>query len=193
MNNIFVISGPSGSGKSTLIKMLRNEFACINFSVSHTTRKKRDVEVDSKDYHFVSKKEFSEMIEKELFAEWAKVHNEFYGTSNEEIDRKSTGEKILVLDIDVQGARMIKKKFPSSCLIFIKPPSLKELGARLLKREKILSKDYKERLNIAEEEMKKSNFYYKIIINDVLLDSFDELKKIFQNYKSEFILEKDRL
>ena len=188
MNNIFVVSGPSGSGKSTLIKMLRNEFECTSFSVSYTTRKMREGEIDKRDYYFISKEKFFKMIKKELFAEWAKVHNEFYGTSIYEIDRKSKGDKILILDIDVQGGKIIKNKFPSSCLVFIKPPSIDELKKRLLKREKVLSLDYKQRIVIAEEEMKKSSFYDKVIINDDLTDSFNELKDVFQDYKSRFVL-----
>ncbi|MCK5221496.1 MAG: guanylate kinase [Candidatus Aminicenantes bacterium] len=190
MNKIFVISGPSGSGKSTLIKMLTKEHDCILFSVSHTTREKREGEVDSEDYYFISRESFRDMIEKELFAEWAEVHDEFYGTSIREIEKKSTGDSILILDIDVQGAKIIKDKFPDSLHVFIMPPGIVELKKRLLKREKELNNDFRKRLVTAEEEIKigESGFYDYKITNDNIDKSYNRFKNIFRKYMRSMII-----
>jgi guanylate kinase len=111
MNSIIVISGPSGSGKSTLIRHLLQKHPEIVFSTSHTTRTKRNREIEGRDYYFVSKGQFQEMIDNGEFVEWAKVYGNYYGTSFREIEKKarSSSTKYLVLDIDVQGAKNINR------------------------------------------------------------------------------------
>ena len=190
MNKIFVISGPSGSGKSTLIKKLTDEFECINFSVSHTTRKIREGEVDSKDYHFISREKFVNMIKNNLFAEWAEVHGELYGTSINEIIEKSADEFILIMDIDVQGTEILKKKFPDAFLVFIRPPGIDDLLQRIKKREKELSSDFKKRLITAENEIRigESGFYDHLLINDKLEESYRNLKNIFRKYMESVLV-----
>ncbi len=185
MNKIFVISGPSGSGKTTLIKMLINTCEGIKFSVSHTTRKKRDNEVNSKDYYFISHKQFDKMKREKMFAEWAEVHGEFYGTSLEEIRKKSSGSDVLLLDVDVQGASMIRKYFPDSVSVFIMPPDINTLRERLLKREKAIDKNFNQRLITAEKEIAEAKLYDFIIVNDGLNDSFEKLKTLFEQYKEK--------
>lgn len=106
---IYVVSGPSGCGKSTLIKNLLSRLPGLQFSVSHTTRPRRPNEINGRDYYFVSREKFQEMKEAGAFLEWAVVHNEFYGTSWDEIKQKGNRGD-LVLDIDVQGAKQVKKK-----------------------------------------------------------------------------------
>ena len=190
MNKIFVISGPSGSGKSTLIKKLTDEFECINFSVSHTTRKIREGEVDSKDYHFISREKFVNMIKNNLFAEWAEVHCELYGTSINEIIEKSADEFILIMDIDVQGTEILKKKFPDAFLVFIRPPEIDDLLQRIKNREKELSSDFKKRLITAENEIRigESGFYDHLLINDKLEESYRNLKNIFRKYMESVLV-----
>ena len=131
MHNIIIISGPSGSGKSTLIHELLAEFPELYFSVSHTTRPMRKNEVPGKDYHFISEREFQKMLDSDQFVEWAEVHGHHYGTSWKEIRAKSGKGRTLVLDIDSQGARNIKRQFPEAMTIFVIPPSLAELKKRL--------------------------------------------------------------
>ena len=191
MNNIFVISGPSGSGKSTLISMLGKKYSEIIFSISYTTRTKRRTESDGVDYYFISEDKFLEMIRKREFAEWAKVHNQYYGTALKDIKERSKNGKILVLDIDVQGAEIIKKEFPETFLVFIKPPDMNELKERLLSREKNLDENLKERLKAAKVEMGRSGFYDRIIINDQLAESFKELESIFLFYRKSSVLKND--
>ncbi|HLP47160.1 MAG TPA: guanylate kinase, partial [Candidatus Kapabacteria bacterium] len=125
MNNLIVVSGPSGSGKSTLIRRLLQKHPELVFSTSHTTRSRREREIDGKDYHFVSTEEFRRMIESDEFVEWAQVYGNYYGTSYGEIESKTkeSQKTFLVLDIDVQGARNIKKKYPDALFVFIIPPT----------------------------------------------------------------------
>ena len=182
--NIIVISGPSGSGKSTLINRLVSEHRDIVFSVSHTTRTKRDSETDGKHYHFVSEEKFREMIAHKKFAEWARVYQNFYGTTRNEIEQKSGGEKNLVLDLDVQGAANIKKEFPSALLVFIVPPNLTELKKRLVAREKVIDRQIKTRLQTAIEELKQYNLYDCIVINDKLEEAYAVLKSIYAAYNN---------
>ncbi|MEN8221923.1 MAG: guanylate kinase [Acidobacteriota bacterium] len=185
MNKIFILSGPSGSGKSTLIKLLTQKYDFLEFSVSHTTRRIRDGESESIEYYFVSREKFKKMISMNEFAEWAEVHGELYGTSLGEITTKSTGEKILILDIDVQGAEIIKNKFPDSMLVFVMPPGLDELKKRIKKREKELSSDFLKRIKTASKEIDKSDFYDHIVINDDLEKSFKALEGVFLIYKDK--------
>ncbi len=183
-NNIIVISGPSGSGKSTLIKQLFKEHNDLKFSVSHTTRKIRKGETEDINYHYISKKNFEKMIVNKEFVEWAKVYLNYYGTSWDEIISKSENEDILVLDIDIQGAKKIKEQFNDAVLVLISPPSLSELKKRLINREKREDKDIKTRLKISLSELKEYEIYDHIIINDKLEDSFEILNSIIITYKS---------
>ena len=154
MNNIIVISGPSGSGKSTLIHLLLKEHKELSFSISYTSRKKRKNEKNGKDYHFVSKDKFKKMIDADKFVEWAEIHSNYYGTSRDEIDLKSKNDKILVLDVNSQGAKNIKKFFSNVLFIFVVPPSLKDLEKRLMKREhNKINKDIRRRLKTAKNEL----------------------------------------
>jgi len=181
--NIIVISGPSGSGKSSLIEKLFKKYE-LNFSISHTTRAIRGQENNGIDYHFVSKETFESMIEQNEFAEWAKVYLNYYGTSWEEIKNKSDKDDILILDIDIQGAKKIKKKYNEAVLILISPPSLSVLEQRLIKREKRNDNDIKTRLKIALSELEEFHIYDYIIINDDLEKAFEKLDIIFSAFKN---------
>ncbi|MFC2155198.1 guanylate kinase [Acidobacteriota bacterium] len=191
--NIIVISGPSGSGKSTLINRLVSEHRDIIFSVSHTTRPKRDSEIDGQHYHFVSEETFREMIDHNEFAEWAKVYKNYYGTSRFEIEQKSGGENNLVLDLDVQGAANIKKEFPSALFVFIVPPNLAELKKRLVAREKVIDSHIETRLKTAIEELNQYNLYDYTVINDKVDDAYAVLKSIYTTYNNATRKKKDMI
>ncbi len=177
--NIIVVSGPSGSGKSTLVNRLLSEEQDIAFAVSHTTRPKRDNEINGKHYYFVNETKFKEMIANNEFIEWAEVYRQFYGTSLAEIERKASAGKNLVLDVDVQGAGNIKTKFPHALLIFIAPPNLQELKKRLLEREKRSGRDIENRLNNVKKELENYCLYDYIVINDKLEEAYAALKSIY--------------
>ncbi len=184
MSNIIVVSGPSGSGKTTLISMLLKEHPDLIFSVSHTTRASRGKEVDGKEYYFVSEAQFLHMIEEGAFIEWAKVYDNYYGTTLAEIENKASGTRFLVLDIDVQGARIIRQKFPDAIFILVAPPSLKELEKRLLQRENVINDEFQQRLRIAREELKEYPIYDFVIINDELRKAYGVLNSIYTSCKN---------
>jgi guanylate kinase len=183
--NIIVISGPSGSGKTTLIARLMKQHPEIIFSTSHTTRPIRGREVNGKDYHFIPEMEFLEMVENDQFVEWAKVYGNYYGTSYREVESKSKigGDKILALDIDVQGARKIREKYPEALFIFVVPPSLEILQQRLEARERKIDQHIRKRLEIAKEELKQYNIYDYIVVNDKLEEAFKVLDAIYTAYR----------
>lgn len=182
MNNIFIISGPSGSGKTTLIEKLKEKFENIEFSVSYTTRKKRPGEIDGKNYYFIDENLFKSMIDRGKFVEWAKVFDFYYGTAVDEIRNKSRGKKVLLLDIDVQGASAIKKKFPESIMVFIEPPNHEKLKERLIRREKREDSEIVKRLEQSKKEIEKSKLFNFRIINDKLEAAINELSEIFISY-----------
>jgi len=124
---LFVLSGPSGAGKGTLRECLFQKVSNIVFSISCTTRPPRNGEKNSVDYRFIDKNEFMNLVDSGEFLEWAEVHGYYYGTLSDDVDRELEAGQNVVLEIDVQGARQIKRKRPDSVTIFVKPPSFEEL------------------------------------------------------------------
>lgn len=171
---IFVISAPSGTGKTTLCERLLKILPDLKMSISHTTRQPRPYEKNGIDYFFVDEKSFKKMIANDEFIEWAEVYGNFYGTSKKVIfDLIKEGYDIL-LDIDTQGAKNIRKLYPDSVLIFILPPSLEELEKRLLLRNEdrdIIDK----RLSKASQEISQYKFYDYIVINDSIEKALNDL------------------
>lgn len=182
MHNIIVISGPSGCGKSTLIHGLLAEFPELEFSVSHTTRPMRKNEVSGKDYYFISEREFQKMLGADQFAEWAAVHGHHYGTSWKEIRTKSGKGRTLVLDIDSQGARNIKRQFPETTAIFVVPPTLAALKKRLLMRHGKLDRETRQRLGAALKELRTYRQYDYVIVNDKVTDALNDLRCIYVSF-----------
>jgi guanylate kinase len=174
---LFIVSGPSGCGKSTLVRLVMREVEGLEFSVSHTTRKKRETEQEGEDYYFVSKEEFQELIDGNLLIEWAVVHGHYYGTSRREIDRKAM-QQSLILDIDVQGAQQVKEKHKKAIFIFVLPPRYHELKKRLENRGQDNPQTIKNRLEMAKREIRSYPMFDYIIINDKLEDAAEELKSI---------------
>ncbi len=180
---VFVISGPSGCGKSTLIGRVLKELGDVRFSVSHTTRDKRKGETDGKEYRFISKKTFESMIREGMFAEWAVVHDHYYGTSRSEIETKGRDGDIL-LDIDVQGARQIRSGFGENAVfIFIMPPVFAELRRRLVERKTDDSKAIDRRLRNAREEIRAFREFDYVVINENLEKAVGDLISILRAAK----------
>lgn len=179
---IFVVSAPSGAGKSTLCSTLLARFPNLSYSVSHTTRPPRKGERDGVDYHFISTEGFKKRIDENQWVEWAEVHGNYYGTSRVVIEKGVTEGAHLLLDIDVQGAEQVKTIFPEAITLFIMPPSVEVLEARLRSRgtddEAIIEK----RLNNAEKEMACKDLYEHVIVNDVLEVAEKELIDIVSGY-----------
>ena len=179
---VFIISAPSGSGKSTLVKELRKFVRHLEFSVSFTTRPPRGSERDGEEYHFISRGQFEDMIARGEFLEHAEVFGQYYGTAKSVLHDAEERGNDLLLDIDVQGERLVKGKVPEAVSIFVLPPSRAELESRLRKRsqsENMVSQDViQRRLAAARKEIENYPNYDYILINDRLEQSVDELQAV---------------
>ena len=175
---LFIISAPSGAGKSTICQALIDKIPNLKYSVSFTTRNPRGKEENGIDYYFISEDKFLKGIQNGIWAEWAQVHGNYYGTSAELIDEILYQGNDVLLDIDVQGASQILQRYPGGVSIFIKPPSFNVLRERLLKRGTDSREDVEQRLVNAQQELAQSvNFNY-VVINDQFNDAIKELTTI---------------
>lgn len=193
MNNLVVVSGPSGSGKSTLVQKLLRDQPEIGFAVSHTTRPPRPGETDGKEYFFVSRQKFMEMIESDSFVEWAQVHRHLYGTAERELRQKSSNFELVILDLDVQGVKTLQRKLSGADYVFILPPSVEELRRRLQQRQTDDPSNINLRLKIALEEIRQFERYDYIILNDQLGDAYAALKAILVANRRKVPYNKDRI
>ena len=178
--NLFIVSSPSGGGKTTLIRRLITDppGAPLHFSVSHTTRPRRAGEKDGREYHFVTDETFRKMVSQRAFLEHNEVHARRYGTSRAEVlPYLSRGEDV-VLDIDVQGARDIRKAYPRAVPIFIVLPNLAELERRLRLRGLDSEEEIGRRLRAARVEIRKARQFQYVIVNDDLERATLELQSI---------------
>ena len=166
--NLFVISGPSGAGKGTLVKALIEQVPDAWLSVSATTRKPREGEVDGKHYHFISNDQFDDLVRQDGFLEWAQVHSNKYGTPRAQVEQAIAEGKQALLEIDVQGAFQIKEKIPQSILVFIEPPSLEILEERLRGRGTETEDVIAARMSVATMELLEKIKYDIAIVNDDL-------------------------
>ena len=185
MEKLIIIAAPSGSGKTTIVKRLLSlKKLNLGFSISSTSRTKRENEIDGKDYHFATLSAFKEKIQNNDFREWEEVYsNVYYGTTKSEIQRLNRKEKNIIFDIDVVGGLNIKRKFPDTSIsIFIRPPNLDELKKRLIKRETESKKSIKFRLDKASKELDFSDKYDFIVINDDLELAIKETEKIIYQF-----------
>ncbi|MBF0572421.1 MAG: guanylate kinase [Desulfamplus sp.] len=182
---IFVVSAPSGAGKTTLCAKILAKFPNLAYSVSHTTRQPRANEIDGVHYFFITADEFKKRIDQNLWAEWANVHDNFYGTSLKFIEDNVAEGNNLLLDIDVQGAKQFKRSFPEAITIFIMPPSINVLKERLIKRGTDSDEVIIKRLANAENEIAQRSFYEHIIVNDELNISEKEMADIISKAISE--------
>jgi len=176
---LFVISAPSGAGKTSLIKALRERRPELALSVSHTTRPRRDGEVNGEHYHFVDISQFEVMLAQEAFVEHAKVFDNYYGTSKAAISEELERGHDLILDIDWQGAAQVKKLFPEAIFIFILPPSSAELESRLRNRASDDDEVIARRLAEARREMRECHWYDYLVINDEFEQALSELDALF--------------
>lgn len=165
---LLVVSGPSGAGKGTLIGRLLDEDNSFVFSVSVTTRAKRENEIEDVHYHFISDEEYDKLLEADAFLEHADVHGHRYGTLKSEVfGRMDAGQNVL-LDIDPQGALSVMRKIPECVSVFILPPDMKELEDRLRGRGTEKEEDIIIRLANAREEIKLRDRYQYLIVNDLM-------------------------
>lgn len=171
---LLVVSGPSGAGKGTICSALLAKYDTLCYSVSATTRAPRVGEVDGKDYFFVSKTKFAEMIENNQFLEYAKVYDNYYGTPKEYVEKKLHEGFDVLLEIEMDGAQQIREKFPDGILVYIMPPSLGELHSRIKKRDKDSEEIIKKRMLCAAKEIKRAVDYDYIVLNNKLDNAVEE-------------------
>jgi guanylate kinase len=176
---LYIISAPSGAGKSSLLRVLLESMAgSLALSVSHTTRSPRPGEVDGEDYHFIDEAGFREMVSGDAFFEHARVFDNFYGTSRQGvIDQLDAGLDV-ILEIDWQGARLIREQMPGVVSIFILPPSCEALQQRLQDRGQDDDTVIARRMRDAVSEMSHYDEYHYLVVNDVFQTAVDELAAI---------------
>ncbi len=176
--NLIIVSSPSGGGKGTLIKEVLKILPNIGYSVSFTTRKMRDGEENGKDYFFVSKKQFKDLIKKGEFLEFAEVHGNYYGTSLNFVNAEIDAGRDIVLEIDVQGAQSIRKVFPQAVSIFILPPSFEVLQKRLTARATEKKEDLNLRLQNSFAEVGRFDEFEYVVVNNEVTKATNDLKTI---------------
>ena len=180
---LFVLSGPSGAGKGTICQELLRQIPNLQYSVSATTRKPRLGETNGINYWFKEKDEFEEMIKNDLLLEYAEVYGNYYGTPKEQVLKVLKSGKNVVLEIDPQGAMQVKAKFPEGVFIYILPPSLDELAARITKRGTDSKDSIKKRLSAATEEIQYALKYDYVVVNDKVETAVDSIATIISAEK----------
>lgn len=181
---MILLTAPSGAGKTTLAAELIRIFPFLEFSISATTRKARDYEIDGIHYYFYSQKEFDGLIQNGQLAEYEEVYpGQFYGTLKSEVTRIWDKGLIVLFDVDVKGARNLKRTYGDLCLsLFIKPPSMEELEKRLINRRTEDGSSLQKRLSRVRYEMQYENEFDHTIVNDKLEDATVIAKKVILNY-----------
>lgn len=175
---IIVLSAPSGAGKTTICKKLMERHPEIELSISATTRAQRPGEVDGKDYYFLTKEEFMDKVKRGEFLEFENVHGNWYGTLKTELQKGEEEGKVLLFDIDVNGALNIKRMYPDAILIFIMPPSVETLKERLRNRKSEPESVIEKRIERLPYELEQSNKFDHIVINDDLERAVQEVEEI---------------
>jgi guanylate kinase len=181
---IIAVAAPSGAGKTTIVKRILAQFPELVFSISATTRPKREPETDGVEYIFLNEVEFKEKIEKNEFIEWEKFYDYYYGTFKSVIDETINFGNTILLEVDVKGALSIKKLYPDAHLIYISPPSYQELVNRLRERNTESEGDFKKRIERAKMELSLKEKFDYIIVNENLEKAVTEtsalVKKILK-------------
>ncbi len=176
--NLIIVSGPSGAGKSVLASKVLQCVPHLKFSVSYTTRAPRGAERNGVEYFFVSREEFQGLVRAEEFLEWAEVHGNYYGTSARFVDALMRRGEDVLLDIDVKGAAIVRRKRADAVAVFIMPPSYEVLRERLLRRSLDPGFVIEQRLKIARREIRHYGDYDYLIVNEELSSSTLELQSI---------------
>lgn len=176
---LIVLSAPSGCGKTTIAREILKRHPDLLFSVSATTRRKREYEIEGKDYFFLSKEEFEIKIKNNALAEWEQIYGDYYGTLRSEVEKALRSGKAMMFDVDVKGAISIKQKYPDdTILIFIKPPSLEVLEERLKNRKTEDAATIQRRLERVPMEMAKAVEFNRSVINDDLQRAIGDVDDI---------------
>lgn len=181
---MFIFTAPSGAGKTTLVKHLLAKYDNLGFSVSATTRSKREHEVDGKDYYYLTVEDFKTKVANGDFIEWEEVyHDQYYGTLKSEVDRIWDLGQHLVFDIDVRGAKNIKNLYPEVCMsVFVRPPSIDTLVDRLINRNTETEESLQKRISKVRKEMEYENSFDIVLVNDTLEIALVEAEHIVETF-----------
>ena len=182
---IFVVAAPSGAGKTTIVKNILSNLPELALSISATTRKKREHEINGVDYHFISEEEFLKKIEENGFVEWEKFYDYYYGTPKGFIEGKIKSGISVLLEIDVKGALNIKLIYPDAILIYISPPSFEVLVERLKNRKTEDENDLKKRIERAKMELSLKDKFDYLVVNKDLNTAVSEVKTIIKRIISK--------
>jgi guanylate kinase len=192
LSNLIVIAAPSGAGKTSLVKALSESMAEMRISVSHTTRSMRPGEVDGQDYFFVDHPTFDAMIAEQVFLEYATVFGQYYGTSRAWVERELASDRDVVLEIDWQGARQIKRIFSAAVLIFILPPSMDALMERLRKRKQDGEETILRRMQAAQDEMNHFGEFDYLVVNDRFEVALQDLQHIVRSARLKMRVQSEK-
>ena len=177
---VFVITGPSGVGKGTLIRTLRERVPELELAVSATTRQPRPGEEHGVDYHFLTDQEFQDRVDQGHFVEHARYSGRRYGTLRQELESRGAGDRPVLLEIEVQGARQVREAMPEAVQVFIAPPSEEALKTRLVGRGTDSPEDVAARLDTAREELEAQGEFGHVVVNDRLEDAVAELEALIR-------------
>lgn len=189
---LYIVSGPSGTGKGTVCKVLAED-ENVFLSISSTTREVRTGEVEGVTYNYISKNSFEEMISSDTMLEWAVYSGNYYGTPRKDVEKMLNEGKNVILEIEVQGAFKVKEIFPETVMIFVVPPSMKELKKRLTERGRESESQIKVRMETARRELELAPRYDYVIINDTLENCVEEMRDVIRQTEEKRKLIKDLL
>lgn len=178
---MIIVAAPSGAGKSSFVERVTKEISVLVDTVTYTTRAMRDGESEGKPYHFVSRPKFQELVASGFFVEWAEVHTNLYGTPLYQLEDAWAKNKVVIMDVDVQGAKTFKKKYPKASTIFILPPSIEELRRRVERRDKGRTQNLEVRMANASREIARAEEFDYQVVNDDFERSFGEFKKLVES------------
>lgn len=176
VGKLIVLTGPSGVGKGTLLRSLRQRHPELYLSISATTRDPRPGEVDGVDYYFLSRPEFQEKIAQDAFIEWAEFAGNYYGTPRQSLETQMAQGQWVILEIEVEGARQVRRSFPEALLVFVRPPSFAELERRLRGRDRDSEDAIQRRLERAKEELQAADEFDVQVTNAVVEEAIRELE-----------------
>lgn len=178
---MIIVAAPSGAGKSSFVERLTSEMSVLADTVTYTTRSMRDGESEGQPYHFVSREKFLELTRDGFFVEWAEVHKNLYGTPLHQIEDAWKVGRVVIMDVDIQGAATFKAKYTQDAAsIFILPPSIEELRRRVMKRDGGKTKDIELRMENAAREIAAAPHFDHRVVNDDFETSYNEFKKLVQ-------------
>jgi len=180
MKHLLLVAAPSGAGKNSFMVRALRDFSQLKDVPTYTTRHPRSNEKDGVDYHFISSDRFSSLIEEGFFAEWARVHDQFYGVSHQSLEDCWAEGRVAIMDVDIQGVATLKANYPQARSIFIMPPSIEELKVRILARDVRAPANLELRLENARKEIAKANEFDYQVINDDLEKSYKRFKLIVE-------------